>query len=312
MNKIIGLNDIARLDLNLATSFLAIWEERSVSRAALRLNLSQSALSGSLARLRGITGDPLFVRSRMGMEPTPRAIAMAPVLSAALDRMSEALAPLPPFAPGGIARALVVGMSDDFMLACGPALVRRLLAEAPQASVIFRQCNSQTAAAMLESREIDMAMIAGGRGRGQTIRHQAIGRSSYLCLGDGDALAPHLPLTLEGYTALPHVLVSFSGRSGIIDEALQDLGRKRRIITALTQFAALPPFLQDSGWIATLPGHAARALARSTGLSTFAPPLTLAPYEVRLCWRRDGDADPISQWLRGLLADVWQGLNPPE
>lgn len=306
MKKIIGLNDIARLDLNLATSFLAIWEERSVSRAALRLNLSQSALSGSLARLRAITEDPLFVRSRMGMEPTPRAIAMAPVLSAALDRMSEALTPLTPFVPEGVARALVVGMSDDFMLACGPALVRRLLAEAPQASVIFRQCNSQTAAAMLESREIDMAMIAGGKGRGQAIRYQAIGQSSYLCLAD--PIAHAAPPTLEDYIALPHVLVSYSGRSGLIDEALQALGRKRRVITALTQFAALPPFLQGSGWIATLPTHAALALARSTGLATFAPPLALDPYEVTLCWRRDGDADPVSQWLRGLMADVWQGL----
>lgn len=77
MKKIIGLNDIARLDLNLAISFLAIWEERSVSRAAIRLNLSQSAVSGALARLRAITDDPLFVRSRIGMEPTPRATAMA-------------------------------------------------------------------------------------------------------------------------------------------------------------------------------------------------------------------------------------------
>lgn len=306
MKKIIGLNDIARLDLNLATSFLAIWEERSVSRAALRLNLSQSALSGSLARLRAITEDPLFVRSRMGMEPTPRAIAMAPVLSAALDRMSEALTPLTPFVPEGVARALVVGMSDDFMLACGPALVRRLLAEAPQASVIFRQCNSRTAAAMLESREIDMAMIAGGKGRGQAIRYQAIGQSSYLCLAD--PIAHAAPPTLEDYIALPHVLVSYSGRSGLIDEALQALGRKRRVITALTQFAALPPFLQGSGWIATLPTHAALALARSTGLATFAPPLALEPYEVTLCWRRDGDADPVSQWLRGLMAEVWQGL----
>ncbi|NOW47677.1 DNA-binding transcriptional LysR family regulator [Novosphingobium sp. SG751A] len=312
MKKIIGLNDIARLDLNLATSFLAIWEERSVSRAAIRLNLSQSAVSGALARLRAITDDPLFVRTRMGMEPTPRAIAMAPVLSAALDRMSEALTPLSPFVPEGVARALVVGMSDDFMLACGPALVRRLLAEAPQASVIFRQCNSRTAAAMLESREIDMAMIAGGRaqGRGQAIRCQAIGQSSYLCLADplADPFANAAPLTVESYIALPHVLVSYSGRSGLIDEALQALGRKRRVITALTQFAALPPFLQGSGWIATLPTHAALALARSTGLATFAPPLALEPYEVTLCWRRDGDADQVSQWLRGLMADVWQGI----
>ncbi|RVU05672.1 LysR family transcriptional regulator [Novosphingobium umbonatum] len=308
MKKIIGLNDIARLDLNLATTFLALWEARSVSLAAQHLHLSQSAVSGALARLRAVTGDPLFVRTAKGMEPTPHAAAMAPALHDAITAMQAALSPAMAFDPLHLDRPLVLGMSDDFMLACGPALVRRLQREAPKASLLFRQCNRQTAAAMLQSREIDLAMVAGGAGASlRGMASQIIGQSSYLCLGEQELFARFPEWTLEDYVGVPHVLVSYTGRSGMVDDALRNLGRTRTVVTALTQFAALPAFLQGSGWIATLPGHAARALARISGLMTAPPPMAVETYDVILAWRRELEEDPASQWLRALVAQVWKG-----
>jgi len=249
------------------------------------------------------------------MVPTPNAMAMAPALHDAIAAMQAALSPVIPFDPLHFDRPLLVGMSDDFMLACGPSLVRRLQQEAPKASLMFRQCNRQTATAMLQSREIDLAMVAGGSGgQGAALRgmgSRIIGQSSYLCLGGADLFARFPDWTLEDYVGVPHVLVSYTGRSGMVDDVLQSLGRTRKVVTALTQFAALPAFLQGSGWVATLPGHAARALARTSGLVTAPPPMAVETYDVMLAWRREMEEDQASQWLRALVAEVWKGDTGP-
>lgn len=298
------MNDSRRIDLNLATIFLAIWEERSVSRAALRLHLSQPAVSGSLSRLRQATADPLFVRTRASMEPTPRAIEMAPVLEAALGQMNDALAGRKAFEPDTAARSFTIGMSDDFMLACGPSLARTVVARAPRASLIFRQCSSQTVEEMLEARQIDVAMVAGQRAHSK-IMHEDIGTSDYACLVDPVAMGEALPLSLDAYLRVPHVLVSYSGRTGIVDQALAALGRQRRVVAALTQFAALPSFLLGSSAVATLPRHAAIALSKVTSLHAMPAPLPLGGFHVSLAWRRDVEGDPANQWIRALLRDTW-------
>jgi len=294
-----------RIDLNLATTFLAIWRHRNVSRAAHALNLSQSAVSGGLARLREQLADPLFVRTRSGMEPTPRAAQIAPILETAVAQMHQAMIPAGRFEPRSMDRTIPVGMSDDYMLACGPALLRRVAAQAPNASIIFRQCNSQTAEAMLEAGEIEIAMVAAPQLKSRTMLHEAIGSSDYLCLADATAIDAPFPLGLDAYVALPHVLVSYSGRSGIVDQVLQSLGRKRKIMAALTQFAALPTFLTGAQAICTLPSHAAIALARTSGLRTCAPPMDMGRYDVRLVWRSDKHADAAHQWLRKSMTEAW-------
>ncbi|WP_294325698.1 LysR substrate-binding domain-containing protein [uncultured Sphingomonas sp.] len=312
--QIIGLNDTARVDYNLVTAFLAIWRERSVSRAAAHLNLSQSAVSGSLARLRRMVDDPLFVRSRDGMQPTPRAIEIAPSLEAALAQMHDALSPQRAFAPAELARALTIGMSDDFMLACGPALLHRVVAAAPRASIIIRQCNRQTVEDDLESGRIELAMVASPARRSRTTRQLEIGTSGYRCLVDPAWADVLHPMTLDAYVGLPHVLVSYSGRSGAVDQALAAIGCTRHVAAALTQFAALPSFLLGSARVATLPSHAALALCRHTPLHSFDPPMAMERYPVALLWRRDRDADPTSGWLRELLRDAWRegGAEPAD
>lgn len=296
-----------RIDLNLANIFLAIWRHRSVSRAAGALNLSQSAVSGSLARLREQLDDPLFVRTRSAMEPTPRAVEIAPMLESAVAQMQRAMAPAGRFDPRIMDRAITIGMSDDYMLACGPALLRRIAAEAPRASIIFRQCNSHTAEGMLETGEIEIAMVSTPRLRSRTMRYEAIGTSDYLCLADAAALGTSFPLSLDAYVDLPHILVSYSGRSGIVDQVLRNMGRERRIMAALTQFAALPPFLTGTKAICTLPSHAAIALVETSGLRTCAPPVPIERYDVSLVWRSDKQADATNQWLRESMADAWNG-----
>lgn len=94
------------------------------------------------------------------------------------------------------------------------------------------------------------------------------------------------------------MLVSFSGRTGIVDTALRTLKRERHVYAALTHFSAVPAFLANTRAVVTLPSHAAAALARMSRLSACAVPLDLGRYPVQLLWRRDSDGESAMGWMR--------------
>jgi LysR family transcriptional regulator, mexEF-oprN operon transcriptional activator len=301
--KTINLHDISRFDFNLLVAFLAIWEERSVSRAAVRLSLSQSAVSAALTRLRDAAGDPLFIRTRGGMQPTPRAMEMAERLEQGAGLIHGAFTASASFDPATSVQQFSLGMSDDFELAIGPVISQRLLAETPQVSVIFRQTNRYTMEAMLDARDIDIAVVARPNSR-SWLAQEDIGESGYACLFDAALCGVNPPLPLADFLALPHVLVSFSGREGIVDQVLHGQGKSRRIHTALTHFSALPAFLKRIPAVSTLPRHAAAVLAESTGLALSPAPIALPRYPVSMVWRRDMASDPASHWMRRLVSDA--------
>jgi DNA-binding transcriptional LysR family regulator len=301
----INIVDISRLDLNLAVTFLALWRERSVSKAAARLSLSQSAVSSALARLRAAADDPLFVRSRGGMEPTPRAIAMAEAIEQGIGLIHDALRAPRHFDPATSDRRFILGMSDDFEIAIGPRISRALLDRAPGVSVVFRQTNRHIVEGMLDAGEIEVAVTAGLPGRTR-LDVEEIGRSGYACLLDAKNCGVPLPLSLEDYLGLPHILVSFSGREGIVDTALRGIGRRRQVHTALTHFSALPAYLAQMRAVVTLPSHAAQALAKGGALDLSPVPVALGEYPVTSSCRRDLATDPAIRWLRDLVRAAFQ------
>jgi LysR family transcriptional activator of mexEF-oprN operon len=307
----IKLSDIGRLDFNLAITFLAIWQERSVSRAALRLSLSQSAVSAALARLRDATNDPLFIRTKGGMEPTARAISMAGQIHEGVELLRRALVVEDQFDPARSERHFSLGMSDDFEVALGPAIAARLLANAPNISVVFRQANRHTVEQMLDAREIDLAIASGVPVRSWLVTED-LGRSGYASLLNNELCKLALPLSLEDFLSLPHILISFLGREGIVDAALKTIGRNRKIHTALTHFSSLPAYLGSMRVIASLPSHAARALSANTGLDLSPVPLDLGTYMVSMHHRRDVAEDPAIRWIKGVIHEAFEVSVPQE
>ncbi|WP_205417401.1 LysR family transcriptional regulator [Trinickia diaoshuihuensis] len=300
----INVLDIKRLDLNLAVVFVAIWQERSVTKAAARLALSQAATSAALARLREACGDPLFVRIRGGMAPTPRAQAMADRLETGIADLWEVLTHRHAFDPSSASRRFSIGMSDDFEIALGPPLTRLVQRAGPRLSVMFRQTNRHTVEQMLNDREIELAIVSDTVKRAW-IAHEPIGESGYACVLDARAARTPLPLSLDAYLDLPHLLVSFSGRTGIVDTALQALKRERHVYAALTHFSAVPAFLAKTRAVVTLPSHAAAALASVSNLTACAVPLDLGRYPVQLLWRRDSDGESALMWMREQVKEAF-------
>ncbi|KVP00319.1 LysR family transcriptional regulator [Burkholderia ubonensis] len=289
-------DDISRIDLNLLKVFEALYEEGGASRAALRLDLTQSAVSAALARLRVLYADPLFVRTGRGLAPTPRADELKPILSDALDRCRQSLA-IAADSGDRLGRTISLGLSDDFEIALGSALIAAVAKEAAGIRLIFRQTHSGIAGDALLRHGVDLAIASGGFSASGLSR-RAVATGGYACLIDPAARA----LTLADYLRHDHLLVSSGGVIGIVDEALAALGHKRRVAASTTHFAALPYLLLGTAAIATIPAHAARAIARTTPLRCVACPVELPGYPVEIGWRTSTQRDPAIVRVRDTVA----------
>lgn len=185
INTLCMLNDMKqidnRIDLNLLTVFEALHEEGGATRAAVRLGLTQSAVSAALQRLRTMYGDPLFTRTGRGLAPTVRAQELRPVIGAALDSCRESLAMGKSTASRYEGRSVVIGMSDDFEIASGRALIDAVALRAPGLRLAFRQTHSRIVADMLMSREIDLAIASGGFAT-QWLGHESLAEGDYGCV----------------------------------------------------------------------------------------------------------------------------------
>lgn len=294
--------NIADIDLNLLKVFEALHEESSASRAALRLGVTQSAVSAALRRLRQVYGDQLFVRTGRGLAPTLQANQLKPVISDALNKCRQSLAMLDPAANQYDGRSVAIGLSDDFEIAYGRRLIEEIARRAPKLRLIFRQTHSQIVARALMERSIDLAITAGGFAE-RLLSRQVLGEGGYACLVDRDSLAPgQQQIELQEFVAREHILVSSGGFIGITDEGLAAVGLSRRVCASTTHFAALPFLLKGSQAVATIPAHAAASIAALSGLALLPCPLALPRYPVELGWRTSTQIDPVLVKVREAIA----------
>ncbi|KGU87142.1 LysR family transcriptional regulator [Pseudomonas mediterranea] len=297
--------NIANLDLNLLKTFEALHDESSASRAALRLGVTQSAISAALRRLRDVYDDQLFVRTGRGLAPTLRANQLKPVISEALDKCRQSLTMIDPQASHYDGRSVIVGLSDDFELAYGRRLIEEVARRAPGLRLIFRQTHSQIVGRNLMERNFDLAITAGGFTE-RLLSRQVLGEGDYACLVDPDSLEENQQtLSLESFVGREHLLVSSGGFIGITDEGLAGLGLSRKVCASTTHFAALPFLLKGSRAVATIPGHAARAIAAFGGLALLPCPLALPRYPIELGWRTHTQMDPAAVKVREAIVTTF-------
>ncbi len=298
MNQI----DIESADLNLLKVFEAIYDEGGAGRAALRLGVTQSAVSAALGRLRTLYGDPLFTRTGRGLTPSLRARELRPVIGEALDKCRQSLSLARPGAAGFAGRSVTLGLSDDFEIALGRDAIRALAQSAPGLRIIFRQTHSRLAADMLMAREADLVIASGGLAA-HALQRVTVGQGGYACLLDPASLAPdQAELSLDEFIRRQHILVSSGGFIGVVDEVLHGMGLARRVQASTTHFAALAFLLPGSDALSTLPAHAARGLAAASGLRMLPCPVAMPGYAIEMGWRADALRDEaVAAARRGLL-----------
>lgn len=296
-------SDIRNLDLNLLKTLDALLDERSVTRAATRLSLTQPAVSGMLTRLREAFNDPLFIRAPHGMVPTLRAQALAsPVKQLLTD--AEALLQPAVFEPLNADFTWTIAATDYALKAVIVPFIAALKPLAPGIRVRIIPESPATLFAQTERGEVDIALLTP-HSTPPDLHSRALYQEEYVCLMRADHPQAAAPLTLDLFCELEHVLVSWQGDSfrGVTDDALATLGRSRRVGLSVSSFLVLPEVLAVSDMIAVVPRRLAKM---ASGMKISPPPLAIPGFTKSMAWHERSHRDPAQQWLRELLHQTAQ------
>jgi len=296
MNRAQESSRLTGLDLNLFRVFDVVLQERSLTRAAEVLFLSQSAVSHALARLREQLGEPLFVREGRGVAPTPLAERLAPEIREALTLLQQAVHRTRQFEPGRDVVELAIAMNDELEPSLLPGLIERLRASAPKVRVASVRVERAKLERDLASGRLDLAIdVAQPTSAG--LLHTPLLRDSFRVVS-----ARRRKLDLAAYLAARHVTVS-SRRTGLAleDLVLNRLGHQREIAVRCQHYEAACRIVAGSDLLLTMPRRHAEAIAASLGNHLLPMPLELPPLEIHLYWHRQTDLDPRGRWLREQL-----------
>ena len=303
------------LDLNLLRVFDEVMAERSLTRAARNLSLTQPAVSNALRRLREALGDELVRRHGHGVEPTPRALVLWPSVREALRQLQMAIVPST-FEPQEASNTFILSMADATAAELMGKLARQLQTEAPNVSLRVVPLTTRDPRKLLTEGVADLALgyfpavltdLTGRAQAGEAVafEHQRLYAGEYVCvMRQGHPLAEQ-PMTLDRYCAARHLLVSFSGRPyGFVDEALASIGRQRRIVLTVNQFFTAGQVVVNSDVLTVLPRHFVPTTGMSDQLVLRDLPLDVPPVHVEALWHRRLQHDSAHQWLRAQLLHV--------
>jgi LysR family transcriptional regulator, mexEF-oprN operon transcriptional activator len=300
--------NLGRLDLNLLVALDALLTERSVTRAAARLGLTQSAMSHNLARLRTLFGDEILTRGAEGMRPTPRALALVDPVRVVLSRIEALVSRDKAFDPRTAERLFRIGLADSMEVLLGPALLTHLCETAPGVHLRLHNIDPSRLLDDLDADRLDLAIGYGVFAQGQAHhKRRLLYTGTYLCLFNADRVGVSPPISLEDYVRIPHVLTSLregerQGERAVVDDALAKLGLRRTVVLTTPRFLAAPFLVARAPVVVTMPARLARFFAAALGLSTSPAPVELPEVPVSLLWHASYDEDPAHVWLRRTIA----------
>ena len=300
------------LDLNLLRVFDAVMAEGSLTRAAERLAMTQPAASHALKRLHVAVGEELFHRTAFGMRGTARAELLWPQVRAALAQLQAALSPRS-FDPASDAATFNIAMADATAAMLLPPLVSAIESVKALANIRVLPLTTRDPRRLVEEADADLAVgyfpnaIAAivAQGDEATLHHRQLYATEYVCVMRRDHPMAGEELTLDAFVEAHHLLVTFSGRPhGFVDEALATLGRQRRIVLTVNQFATAGSVVARSDLLTVLPQQFLPATGVKHRLVQKPLPLSLASVNVEMMWHLRKDDDPAHRWLRERVIDA--------
>lgn len=297
--------DLASINLNLLPALAALLRTRSVSAAARETHVTQSAMSHALKKLRVLLDDPLLVPAGRVLALSPRAVGLAASLPAALDRVAETLSPAPPFDPKTTRRRFRLATLDYFEVAVLDDVVRYLAAHAPFAELWIERISEKSYASLLLG-EIDLALVGDtSLPRSPALSRAELYRDPFVVMmRAGHPLAKKRALTLEGYLAHPHAVVTVEGRAdGAVDRALELRGVRRHVALRVPHFGTAALAVLASDALCTIASSVAERSAERFDLALRKPPIALAAPTIVAVWPRRLDGDEGARWFRSLFVE---------
>ena len=294
-------------DLNLLRVMVALYDARSVGRAAQALGVSQPAMSAALARLRQAFGEPLFVRTARGMSPTPRAHALATGAREVLARVADQVLSAASFEPATTTATFTFALSDVGEMVFLPKILEGLREQAPHAVVRSVSLPPARLEQAMESGEVDLAVGYFPDLKSSAFFQQRLFTHRFACLLRADHRIRGRKLTLEQFLSLGHAVVRAEGRSQeILEKYLERKKIARHIVLLTPHFMSIPTIIGKSDLVVTLP-HAIGLYFSQAGanIKVMEPPLAIPPIELRQHWHRNAHHEAKSKWLRGLVSSLF-------
>jgi DNA-binding transcriptional LysR family regulator len=312
---------LLRIDFSLLVLFSTVLEEGHVARAAQRLNLTPSAVSHGLRRLRRLLHDPLFLKTPSGVKPTDRARALAGPVSEVLNRVEGIVSTAGPFDPKSAQRCFTIGAPDALAAIFLEPFFARLAREAPNIDIRLLQLMPQhhgrptsqvwqTTLIELDAQRLDLAVLPIGPPPPRFVERLLFEEDFVVALRKGHPLARKTSLT--AYLDAQHMLVSAIGDAlGVVDAKLAEKGHSRRVALTVPNFMMALVQLAGSDLVATLPRHLVERHAARFNLVTRAVPFAWTPDPVRLVASRSAMPDAGVAWLFETMAHCIGSITRP-
>lgn len=298
---------IRDLDLNLLVVFDALLRERSVTRAASEVGLSQGAMSHALNRLRAFFEDPLFVKTPSGMEPTPKATLLGVSIVEVMTTLRQDVVSQARFDPSTARRTFVLCMTDMGELVFLPPLIRRLREEAPNCTLRSVQVPIEQIEGLLASGEVDLA-LGSIRAAPDNLYQQQLFLHAFVTMVSVRNKEIGESITREQFETMPQIVVSLTGRAGATyDSAFDEYGIHRNVYLTTPHFLVVPLLIDEHPeLIATVPLELGNVFAKLGTVKIVPPPVPLPPFALRQLWHPRFHDEPANIWLRQLIKRTFE------
>ncbi len=302
----IDYTNLRKLDLNLLVALDALITEASVTRAAEKLNMSQSAMSHSLKRLRTILNDDILIRISREMEVTIYARQIGDRVRQILSEIQSTFLKREVFDPSTAKETFRIAASDYVEYIIGTNLLKQLTTYAPGIRIRISNLDKENVMDALDNNLID-AVIGAKLPLKSWHVEQNLYQEEFVCVAKEEDFITDL--SVADYIRRSHILVSMRDDfQGAYDEILKQQQEYRQVIWSTTHFMTVPFLLANSNCVALLPNRMAQQCAEAMNLKLFPPPIAIESFPVSLVWHQRNTNDFQHQWLRGQIVDAIQDI----
>ncbi|MCK2046228.1 LysR family transcriptional regulator [Chromohalobacter moromii] len=291
------------IDLNLIRTFVTLYESRSVTLAAHRLNVTQPSVSYSLSRLREIFNDPLFSRTRDGMEPTFLSTQVYASFRHALTQIEHTISDNQHFDPRHSQRRFRLALTDLGETTLLPAILQRMQTLAPHVELEVVPLEIEKINSWFDNKSVD-AVVCSRDIMAPSMGRKAIIEERYVCLLSKQHPRIQKTLDMETFTQEHHVVISPSSGHSLAEDILKTHDISRKVSAVVPHFSALPRILENSELLAILPQQIAQIFARAASLQICELPFDVPNVEVTLYWPRHADDSSAQEWFRQTLIEA--------
>ncbi|QFT10642.1 LysR family transcriptional regulator [Vibrio sp. THAF190c] len=294
------------IDLNLLIALQALYKTNSVSKAAERCYVSQSAMSHSLQRLRKLFDDPLFERVGSRMQATDRAIELAVTVDALLSTIQSEVLMSKVFDVDTYQGTWKIGLTDYAEQMFGPSIFDYIKTESPNSQVVFFNVNRSNYQHVFEEAKLDLAI--GSFGEVPSLyRTKHLYTEQHVCLYDSQILNVSDPISIEEFVAVEHALVSPNGalQTGV-DAKLADAGVTRKVALSSSNFLTVKRLIRGRKILCIVPKLVARSESEvvEESLIAITPPIDVPDFDIQLLYRRGKIAEDKNKHLRSLVSNA--------